>query len=54
MRDILFKKSLGESGFDPALLKIDWSEGDRAVRFSGSVDRFVESIETAEESGLPR
>jgi coenzyme F420-reducing hydrogenase delta subunit len=37
-------EGLGGTQFDPARLSIDWSEGDRSLRFSGTVERFVSTL----------
>jgi F420-non-reducing hydrogenase iron-sulfur subunit len=34
--------------FDPARLSIDWSEGDRSSRFSGTVEKFISALEDLE------
>lgn len=42
----MIKKDVAHAELHPARLSIDWSEGDRSVRFCKSMDSLVRSIET--------
>jgi F420-non-reducing hydrogenase iron-sulfur subunit len=42
--DLHYKEHSAVAQFDPARLSIDWSEGDRSMRFSGTVEKFISTL----------
>lgn len=42
--DLHHNESLAGQEFDPAQISIDWSEGDRSLRFSGTVEEFISNL----------
>jgi F420-non-reducing hydrogenase iron-sulfur subunit len=47
--DLHDKESSQGAEFDPARISVDWSEGDRSSRFSGTVEKFISTLGSHEE-----